>query len=264
LRHPPFPPAAAPEIIGIAVCFHYVNRMVAIFLAPSPLPFASPRLKAMTRRMLGPILTGLLQRRLVAGESLQWLPDAPLPPDLAWAAGHPIIAAAFARAAASFTAAGESVVPAAVRALLNDRLQCWHGEAMGLGRGWVEDAVTSLDAELRPAARLALLTAFAPFQVDDAVLEEFRRTRPSDAHDSDAALVAATAWASFAAARRIGTWLAPGLAPPGPSSPARPEVSRADSRAGGVHVPPAPADRTPRPDSGGSRVAHPKANVARS
>ena len=51
LRLRPFAPAAAPEIVGIAFCFHYINRMVAIFLAPSPLPFESPRLKALTRRL---------------------------------------------------------------------------------------------------------------------------------------------------------------------------------------------------------------------
>jgi len=191
-----------PEIVGIAFCFHYINRMVAIFLAPSPLPFESPRLKALTRRFLSPVLAGLLRRSLAPGESLQWLPEAPLPADFAWAAGNPTIASAFARAAASFESAGDAVLPAPVRALLEERLQTWRGEAMGLGRRWLEDAVSAVDAALRPAARLTLLTAFAPFQVDDAILGEFRR-----AHPGDPALVAATAWASFTTARRISTWL---------------------------------------------------------
>ena len=202
LRQPPLSAAQGPEVIGIALCFHYINRLVSIFLAPSPLPFKSARLKAIARRLLSPILTGLLQRPLEPGESLAWLPEAPSPPDFAWAAGNPTIAAAFARAAASFESAGAAVLPATVRALVRDRLHAWHGEEMGLGRRWLEDAVDLVDAELRPAARLTLLTAFAPFQVDDVLLREVRRTLPDDA-----ALIAATAWASFAATRRIGTWL---------------------------------------------------------
>jgi hypothetical protein len=56
---------------------------------------------------------------------------------------------------------------------------------------------------------LALLAALAPFQVDDALVADFRGGGPADGARGDGALVAATAWASFTAARRIGTWLAP-------------------------------------------------------
>jgi AhpD family alkylhydroperoxidase len=212
LRHPPFPPAAAPEIVGIAFCFHYINRMVAIFLAPSPLPFEHPRLKALARHVIAPILTRLLHRPLAPGESLAWLPDAALAPDFAWAAANPTIAAAFARAAAAFDLAGSAVLPAEVRTLVHDRLQAWQGEETGLGRRWLEDAVVTLDDEHRPVARLALLAAFAPFQVDDAILADLHRTRPDTPGSGDAALIAATAWASFTAARRIATWMAPSSA----------------------------------------------------
>jgi AhpD family alkylhydroperoxidase len=206
LRSPPFTPAAAPELVGIACGFHYVNRMVTIFLAPSPMPFASPRLKRWTRRMLGPVLSGQLHRALARGESLDLLPDAPLPADLAWTAPQPTIAAAFARAAAAFDAAGAATLPEPVRALVAARVAAWRGEAMPLDRRWVDDAAAPLDRALHPAARLALLTAFAPERVDDAVVADFAARRPGDA-----TLVAAAAWASFTAARRIAGWLAAGV-----------------------------------------------------
>lgn len=203
-RHtPPFTPREAPEIVAVAFCFHYINRMVAIFLAPSPLPFTSPRLKALTRRFLGPILTGQLQRELAAGEALDFLPAAPLPPALAWTAGHPTLAAAFARAAATIDAAGATALAPSVRALVETRLATWRGEDMGLGRGWLGEAVAAVAEPDRPAARLALLTALAPFQVDDAIIADFRRTAGND----DATLIAATAWASFTVALRITSWL---------------------------------------------------------
>ena len=74
---------------------------------------------------------------------------------------------------------------------------------MGLSRAWVERAIADLSASDRPAARLAMLVALASFQIDTDVIQAFRAQHPSDAD-----LIAATAWASFAAARRAGTLLA--------------------------------------------------------
>ncbi len=202
LEAPPFTAAEAPEITAIACGFHYVNRMVAIFLVPSPLPFASPRLKALVRRVLAPILGGQLRRELAAGDALGFLPDAPLPPDLAWAAGHATIAAAFARAAAAIDAAGAAVLAPPVRMRVEKTVAAWRGADMPLGKRWLADATASLDEADRAATRLALLAALAPYQVDDATVADFRRARPADAD-----LIAATAWASFTAARRIASWL---------------------------------------------------------
>jgi AhpD family alkylhydroperoxidase len=38
LRHPPFSAEEAPEIIGSAVLFHYIDRVVKVFLPDSPVP----------------------------------------------------------------------------------------------------------------------------------------------------------------------------------------------------------------------------------
>lgn len=50
--------------------------------------------------------------------------------------------------------------------------------------------------------RLVPLTALAPYQADDSIVHTFV-TQISE----DKKLLAALAWASFTAARRIGTWL---------------------------------------------------------
>jgi AhpD family alkylhydroperoxidase len=203
LRTPPFTPAEAPELVAIALAFHYINRLVALFLAPSPLPFESPRLKRFARRALRPVLRGPLARRLAAGASLDFLPAAALPADLAWSTSHPTLADALARAAAGFESAGTAHLPSAVRTLVASRIETWRGENPGLGRHWCEEAVATLPADERPRARLALLAAFAPYQVDDDVIADVRRGGADD--DT---LVALAAWASFTAARRIASWVA--------------------------------------------------------
>jgi hypothetical protein len=83
-------------------------------------------------------------------------------------------------------------------------LAAWDGTDPPLGSDWLQRAVSGIDLESAPAARLALLVALAPYRVDDAAVNDFKRNRPSERE-----LVAAAAWSSFRAARRIGCWLDP-------------------------------------------------------
>lgn len=204
LLSPPFTPAEAPEIIGAAVAFHYINRMANIFLPETLLPIP-PRLaglKRLANRLSGSLLKALMAPTSLPGEALRFLPDAPLPPDFAWAAPAPHVAGAYARLAAAVETAGQAALPEEVRALVHHRLQAWQGEEPGLSRRWLEEAITGLDPVYHPAARFALLTALAAYQVDEGIINAFRAHHPGDDQ-----LVGAAAWASFAAARRIGAWL---------------------------------------------------------
>jgi AhpD family alkylhydroperoxidase len=204
LRQRPFPDEHAPELIGVALAYHYINRMVNIFAAASPFPVATPTLKPLMKRIAAPAFRRLLAREVHPGASLDLLPTAPLPDDLAWARGDPVIAGAYGRAAAAFDAAGRQALPDPVRNLVTARLTAWRGEEPGLSRGWADSALQTLPARQRPQGRLALLAALASYQVDAHVLDD-ARTRPGPAGDET--LIATAAWASFAAARRIGSWL---------------------------------------------------------
>lgn len=204
---PPFSRDEAPEMIGTAITFHYLNRMANIFLGDTILPFSMPSaLKELTYRVYAATEGRRAVRRLPSGTSLKFLPAAPLPEDMQWAAGNSSITGAYAGFARVVEQAGEQVLPVSVRRRVESRLQAWNGEAMGLSRHWVEREVAEIEAEHQAAARLALLTAFASYQVDAGMIEAFRSHY--DSSRADAALLAATAWASFAAARRVGAWLA--------------------------------------------------------
>jgi hypothetical protein len=182
--------------------------MVNVFLTEVPLPPGAPRM------VLGPVMW-ILDRRLrpaagrpyQPGTSLELLPAAPLPGDLSWTSSDPVTEDAFARGCAAVDAAGTRSVPASVRDLVRAELENWRGERHGLSRAWVESAVSGLPTADQAAGRLALLTAFASAQVDRSVVRMFRAGRPGDA-----TLVELTAWASLAAARRVGTWIPRGAA----------------------------------------------------
>ena len=199
----PFPFEQAPELIGVAVVFQYLNRMVNVFLGESPIPTSVPAAaRGGVQRILGRYLSSIAGHVRESAASLDLLPDAPLPDDLSWAAGNPSIAGAFARAVAVVDAAGVRSVPEPVRLLVLGQLATWDGEPLGIGSTTIDDAVSGLAVANRPAGRLALLTALASHQVTESVIERFRLTG-----GDDESLVELTSWASLAAARQAGSWL---------------------------------------------------------
>jgi AhpD family alkylhydroperoxidase len=197
LELPPVAPAAAPELIGTTVTFHYLNRMVNALLAESFLPQARWARGAVVVALPW-LLRPLARRVTMPGESLHWLPAADLPDDLNWAQQTPTIARAFAGLAAVVDEHGQRALPAPAQVIVREHLEAWDGTAPPLSRSWVEQAVAGLGEPEAAATRLGLLAAMASYQIDDAVVAAYRRHYPDDA-----SLVAALAWTSFAAARRI-------------------------------------------------------------
>jgi hypothetical protein len=199
---PPFPEVHRPELVGVVVAFHYLTRMVNVFLGSFLLPpWLTPKARRRFKHGISRVLAPTLRAEHAPGRSLPLLPEAELPASAVWATGSPIVAAAVARAYSALAAAGRRSVKPDVRDLVRRRLARWRGEETGLSRAWCEELVGALPAADRPAGRLALLTAFASHQVDDETVGEFRRHHPDDV-----TLVETAAWASFAAARQVGEW----------------------------------------------------------
>ncbi|WP_428962031.1 carboxymuconolactone decarboxylase family protein [Micromonospora fluostatini] len=199
----PFPAAQGPELVGTAVLLHYLNRVVNVFLRDVPLPPGVPEfMLPVVLRVLGGAMVGAARDPHPPGRSLDLLPDAPLPPDLPWAVGNPTVAQAFGRACAVIEAAGQRSVPEPVRDLVLVNLVGWRGGPRGISRTWVEELVSGLSEQHRPAGRLALLVAFASYQVDAGVIQACRSTGADDR-----GLVELCSWAAMAAARWLGALL---------------------------------------------------------
>ncbi|MBW1847643.1 MAG: carboxymuconolactone decarboxylase family protein [Deltaproteobacteria bacterium] len=202
LLSPPFSRKDAPEIIGTAVFFHYVNRMASVLLSETPLPSNHPLLKGFFTRMAGWFFSRAIHRSKPLGTSLELLPESELPADFTWAKTSPNIAGAFARFAAVVNRAGRDFIPEDVRDCVVKHVETWDGKDPKLGRHWVEEAMSGLDEKSKDIGRLVLLTALAPYQVDKGVVNAFTTHITGDDR-----LIGALAWGSFTAARRIGTWL---------------------------------------------------------
>lgn len=203
----PFSEDQTPEAVGVAVTFQFLNRMVNIFLGDSPLPPALPtRLHPVAMRGLARFMRGTTARGHTPGESLDLLPAVPSR-GLAWTATNPVLGEAFDRAVTVIETAGRRSVPTDVRDLVEAQTQQWRGQPQEFGRAWLETLVSPLPASRRPAARLAVLTAFASYRVDTDIIAEFRLDQPGDRE-----LIELTAWAGMTAALRTAEWMTPTIA----------------------------------------------------
>ena len=204
------------QIYGTAMLYHYLNRMVSVFLSDSPVNL--PGMTTGPGKKLAKAMFSIMGKRIIRvdappGQSAviatgDLRPE--LPAQFNWARDTATIADALAHFASAIEAAGLEAVPDEVRALTLAHLSRWKGEQSPLSRAWIEDEIAPLSDAMKPAARLCLLTIRAPWQVDDALIAEFRRTSPGDRP-----LIQTTAWAAFRAADHISSWFAPLALPDG-------------------------------------------------
>lgn len=198
VRKPPFTPEEAPEAIGTAVTFHYVDRVVTFFQGNDGVDVGDTPFSVVES-----LTQTAIQRAREPGRSLLRVTDAQLPEDLRWAASSPHIASAFAGFVETVEAAGEAALDEPERTCVAVAIEAWDGSDPPLGRKWIDEALIGLDPGSSQArARLALMAALAPHRVDEATVEAFKRERP---HDRE--LLGAVAWSASRAARRIGSWL---------------------------------------------------------
>lgn len=205
LKSPPFTPEQAPEIIGTAMVFHFINRMVSIFLSESPMPvaFESITLRKMAVRIFGATMAKKIVNR-ETGENTLSEAGSPeqLPSDLKWAMPCESIARAFSHFSELMAQQEVQYIPVAVGRIVKKQLDLWQGEDMPMGNDWVNKLTDDLSGADKQIAKLALLAALAPYRVNDAVVSEFQAECPGDN-----VLLAVTAWASFTAVRKVGTWM---------------------------------------------------------
>ena len=202
LRWSPFSKQEAPEIIGTAVFYHYTNRLANALLNETPLPSKQKWLSTPLKYFAGRIFSGAIREQKNIGDSLKFLPKATLPNDLRWAKHSENVSQAYACFASAVEEAGEYALPAEVRAHVTEQLSEWTGDTSELSLAWCEDAIARFDEATETAARLTILTALVPQRIEREAILSFKKHFPEDQK-----LLGALAWASFAAARKIGTWL---------------------------------------------------------
>lgn len=207
LAAPPFSSLEAPAVMGTVVLFHYINRMVNLFLDSTMMPLIGkvPVLRDQALRIFSSVVSGRITALDVApGIFLTEAPFMALPEEFRWAASNPHVAGGLLRFAAAAEMAAKGSVDAGVRELVAEKVANWQGGSPEPGKGWLDSAVSGLPESTRPQARIALLAAFASWAADDGEFADFR-----EAGGDDRALLDTAAWGAWLASRRIAGWLSP-------------------------------------------------------
>ena len=201
----PFTHDQMPEVLGTLMAMADINRYSHVVMADSPVsaPLGVQAGKAAQIRLFGSELVATRRLALEPGRALSLLPEAALPEDLDWARSNPRVADALARSTAAVEREAAGVIRAKVRMTVWTALASWQGEQMPISRSWVEPELGGLAGKDRHIARLAIVLAKAPYQVDEGMAEAVLQ----DAGD-EARFVRILAWASFTGARRFANILA--------------------------------------------------------
>jgi hypothetical protein len=175
---PPFDRAHTAEYVGTALTFHFVNRGVSALLTEYFLPGRLQK-RPLVRNLAGRAFARVVRRTLRPGASLPLLGDpGPAEPAPAWSAGTPIGHAFTALRTAA--ARGRAALSHEAEAVLRDTVNAWDGEHPPLDGAWLAAPLAALPEPDRPAARLALLAALAPYRITDADVAAWRATGGSD------------------------------------------------------------------------------------
>ena len=170
----PFSKESKPEIMGKVVFYHYINRIVNVFLGKNPLPSNRPCFSGILKVVAGRLFSSVVNRPKTLGDSLKFLPQADLPSEFSWAKGKSNISEAFARFASVFEEIGNAIIDPKVRICVEEYIDYWMGKNPGINKNWVKLPIKKLTGPNRIATQLALLTAIKPYQVDEKLVLDYK------------------------------------------------------------------------------------------
>lgn len=201
----PFTAEQLPEVIGTLMGMNDINRFSHVVMEDSPVaaPFGVAAIKAAALRVFGGELEVTRRTPLIHGRALPLLPPAPLPDDMQWARPNPRIADAVSRWAAAVERETAAVVSPDVKRVVKAALDAWDGDQMPISRAWVDAEVAGLSGSDLAIARLAIVLAKAPYQVDVAMAEAVL----GDDRDEER-FIRILSWASLTGARDVAARIA--------------------------------------------------------
>ena len=164
ILNPPFRKEEAPEIIGTAVLFHYINRMVNLFAGNTPLP---------TTKMRGVIISfaskfvfsKAIKKKKTAGESLIFIDGNTNQNVFDWAAGNPNINNAFQYFKDQSESRIDTILSPELMSLLTSQAEDLSLLKSGFGNEKLENFLKEVESSEKQIAEFCFLTMFEPHKV---------------------------------------------------------------------------------------------------
>jgi len=180
------------EYMGTLTAFHYLNRMVSVFLDEKMMPMPKS-MDPITDSMAKAMMVGVIKKggKSAAGASLKFLPN----PDPAqawqpeWAKDNENVAKAIATWSSTIETVALNHLRPKLLKFLSSKTATWQG--------------SNFSRSDREAVKLALLTIMAPHSVEDSDVHAVLNTGWSQEN-----VLALVAWSALQAAKRCATWTA--------------------------------------------------------
>ncbi|MBX2799021.1 MAG: carboxymuconolactone decarboxylase family protein [Myxococcales bacterium] len=199
----PFEQAHAPEFFGTVVAFHYLNRVVSVFLSEAMMP--TPQIMSpITDRMAVTMMEAMIVKRNTPGEAVALVPphidELAFRPD--WAHSNRHVEGALAAWSATIESVAMLHIDPKVRRIVGTVIEHWDGTRPPNDETWLNSFCARAPERHSPAIKLALLAAIEPYKVTDERVERFLRTGANRTQ-----VLTLVAWAAMRAACRVGSWL---------------------------------------------------------
>lgn len=200
VKYPPFTLRMAPEAIGTAVFFHYLNRMVFAFLGPTILPLNIPIMKGAMKKLAGLKFS----KTLNAKKEYKILPtiEETNTDMIMWAKTNDQVYRVFANFNVVINRLAIKYIPISVQKKMKALINQWGGKDEFINDQSLAEFLTCVHEDEKPLATVLYIQAFSPNKMNKKYMDLLRGYF-TEKHDE--AILVSMSWVSFEIALYIGT-----------------------------------------------------------
>lgn len=199
IKFPPFPENTAPEAIGTAVFFHYLNRMVSAFLGPTILPVNINFLKGAMKKMAGKMFSGVLardkQHKKFSEQDFGDINDK-----IAWTTSNSQVNHVFGKYYVLLNELAQKYVPQSVQNFIRQQIEDWDG-ADQFQTKEIDPLLGSVPEKDQDLARVLYVQCFSPHKINASHISKLNNYFGENIEE---AILISFAWASFETSLYIG------------------------------------------------------------
>ncbi len=174
IQNPPFIKEEAPEIIGTAVLFHYLTRMVTLFAGNSPFP--TTKMRGLLIKVASFfIFAKAINKKKIAGECLIFLNEISNQDAFVWAAGSPNIRKAFQYLKHHSEYNIQKILSSELIALLKNISKKPEMLQPGFGNKNLGNFLNEVKPTEREMAEFSFFTMFEPYKITEKCFHALRQ-----------------------------------------------------------------------------------------
>jgi len=198
IQQPPFSKGEAPEIISTAVLFHYLNRMVTVFLGETILPFNISFLRSFMKKLAAMMFSKVLASEKKKNESFFEVDMSEFGDPFYWTKSNVRIHHALSSFYKVVHSLGKESISNQVFEFITTEIDNWTGSEH-IDISDLDEKLKTVDVEFRKMAKMLYFISFMPYRVTTGLVTDLRKTYKLE----DDEILGMFSWASYMTAAKI-------------------------------------------------------------